>query len=48
MVNIDTVRTDLFLVQIDDLEMDSLDVGNIYLHIFTYDNIYSLIVPRFG
>ena len=38
--NIDTFRTDLSLVNLNDLEVDVEYVGNAYTHIFAKDNIY--------
>ena len=39
VVNIDIFRTDLFLGQINYLEMASADVGDYYIHGFTKEKI---------
>ena len=46
--NIETTRTDLFLGQMNELEVASSDVGNYYIHSFTKDKIYTMAGHEFG
>ena len=48
LANIDTVRTDFFLGQINYLEVDTADVGNNYIHGFTKEKIYAVAGHDFG
>ena len=42
MVNINTVRADLFLGRLNDLEVAAADVGNAYIHEFNKEKIYTV------
>ena len=48
MVNIDTIRTDLFLVHLNDLEVAVADVGCLCLYGFTEEKIYMVSGPDCG
>ena len=48
VVKIDTVRADLFLGQINDLQVTASDVVNVYLHRFSKEKIYRVAGPEFG
>ena len=43
---IDTFRRSFFLVQINDLKVAVVDVGNTWLHGFTKKKIYTVAKPR--
>ena len=47
VVKIDTVRTDLFIGQIDDLQVAAAYIWNAYLHGFYKDNIFTVAGPEF-
>ena len=47
MVNIDTVRKDLFLGNINYIFVAAVDFFKAYLHRFTKENIYTLGGPEF-
>ena len=48
VANIDTVRTDLFLVHLNELEVATTYFGNAYINGFTKEKIYTLEGPEFG
>ena len=48
MFKIGTVRTFLFLVQINNIEMDSADVNIVFSHIFSKGNINTVAGANFS
>ena len=48
LTNIDTFRTDLFLGNINDTEVNNSDAGNPNLHIYSKENIYTVTGNDFG
>ena len=48
MVNIENVRGDLFLGQLNVIELAFADIGNSYIYRFTKENIYTVVGPDFG
>ena len=48
VVNIITVRAELFLRQLNDLEVSVINFVNTYINGFIKDKIYTTAVPEYG